>query len=63
MKLSKIIGKMVTIGHKVFQLKEFCSSFFHIVFNLNENYMEYDGLKSNKMDNCSCSNNLKFSKR
>lgn len=63
MKLSKIIGKMVTIGHKVFQLKEFCSSFFHIVFNLNENYMEYDGLKSNKMDNCSGSTNPKFSKR
>ena len=54
---------MVTIGHKVFQLEEFCSSLFHIIFNLNENYMEYDGLESNDMEYCSSFTNLKFSKR
>lgn len=48
MKFSKIIDKMVTIGDKVFQLQEFCSSFFHIICNLNKNYMEYYGLKSNE---------------
>ena len=63
MKLSKIIGKMVTIGHKVFQLKGFRSSFFHIIFNLNENHKEYDGLEFNKMENCSSFTDLKFSKR
>ena len=54
---------MVTIGHKVFQLEEFCSSLFHIIFNLNENHKEYDGLESNKMENCSSFTDLKFSKR
>lgn len=63
MEFSKIIGKMVTIGHKVFQLKEFSSIFFHIIFNLSENRMEYCGLKSNEMENCSSSTNPKFSKR
>ena len=53
MKFSKIIDKMVTIGHNVFQSKEFCSSLFHVIFNLNENDMEYDGLEFNKIDNCS----------
>lgn len=63
MKLSKIIGKMVTIGHKVFQLKELCSSFFYIIYNSIKNHMEYDGLESNEMENCSSFTNPKFSKR
>lgn len=54
---------MVTIGHKVFQLKEFYSIFFHIICNLNKNCMEYDGLEFNSVEDSSGSTNPKFSKR
>lgn len=63
MKPSKIIDRMGTIGHNVLHTYKYCSSFFHIICNLNKNCMEYYGLKSNKMDNCSGSTNPKFSKR
>ena len=42
---------MVTIGHKVFQLEEFCSSLFHIIFNLNENISLLDTLLTTKICN------------
>ncbi len=54
---------MVTIGHKVFQLEEFCSSFFHIICDLNKNHTEFNGLKSNEMEIRSSFTNPKFSKR